>query len=312
MKAPTCANSMRVLTLLVNSTEAATHITLQCCRYVRYDMQISAFSPDTLLPFATYRRQRADKRGFLRGGPETFATIAQFYFSERARSIGEDIRLEIANLPSAAEARKAAGRIPASSEWLDRRLDIVRCGLWNQFRQAPSLAHGLLDGTITVGSARSLGAGWSPRHRGDLRWQQILLKTARRFVGGEAMNLLATGDPDVFNPFLFSARLTTLLDKSSATPSQIIVSCRAGVDAMAELWAMERYIPVLHCRIRPRPGSPISDLQLDTMIAAASHAFVLTKGTDQTVSRVLEKLKAVGVATRIVRIKGNGQPPVSR
>lgn len=66
------------------------------------------------------------------------------------------------------------------------------------------------------------------------------------------MSLLTTGDPDVFNPFLFSARLTSLLDKSSASPSQIIISCRAGVDAMAEMWAMERYIPVLHCRIRGR------------------------------------------------------------
>ncbi len=303
---------MRVLTLLVNSTEVTTLVALACCRYVRYSMHISAFSPDTQLPFATYRRRRPDKRGFLRGGPETFATLAQFYFSERARYISEEARLEIANLPSAAEARKAAGRIPASPEWLDRRLDIVRCGVWSQFRQMPSLAQGLLDGAISTGSAHCLGTGWSQRNRGDQRWQQLVLKTARRFAAGGAMNLLATGDPDVFNPFLFSARLTALLEKSSATPSQIIISCRTGVDAMAELWAMERYIPVLHCRLRHRPGSPISDVQLDAMIRASSHAFILTKGADQTVSRVLERLKSVGVATRIVRIKGNEQPAVSR
>lgn len=307
-----CANSMRVLTLLANSTEAIVLVGLPCCRYLRYSMHISAFSPDTQLPFATYRRQRSDKRGFLRGEPETFATLAQFYFSERARAISEEVRLEIANLPSTAEARKAAGRLPANPSWLDHRLDIVRCGLWNQFRQMPSLAQGLLDGTVTTGSARSLGTGWSQRNRGDQRWLQIVLKTAKRFTSGESMSLLTTGDPDVFNPFLFSARLTSLLDKSSASPSQIIISCRAGVDAMAEMWAMERYIPVLHCRIRPRPGARVSDPHLDAMIAAASHAFVITKGSDQTVSRVLEKLKAATVATRVVRIKDNGQPAVSR
>ena len=275
-------------------------------------MQISVFSPDTQIPFETYRRQRPDKRGFLRGGPETFATLAQFYFSERARSAGEDVRLEIANLPSAAEARKAAERLTASPEWLDHRLDIVRCGLWSQFRRMPSLARCLVDDKISTGSARCLGAGWSPRNRGDQRWRQLVLKTAKRFVDGPAVSLLATGDPDVFNPFLFSARLTALLERSSITPTQIVISCRAGVDATAELWAMERYVPVIHHRVRPRPGSPISDLQLDTLVTASTHAFVLTKGNDHTVSSILARLKQAHVATRIVRVKDNGQPTVSK
>lgn len=275
-------------------------------------MQISVFSPDTQVPFDTYRRQRADKRGFQRGGPETFGTLAQFYFSERARSISEDARLEIANLPTAAEARKAAGRLPAPQHWLDHRLEIVRCALWKQFRQMPSLACGLVEGSVTTGSARSLGLGWSPRNRGDQRWNQIVLKTATRFMAGSAVSLLATGDPDVFNPFMFSARLTALLERSSLAPNQIVISCRAGVDAMAELWAMERYIPVLHFRVRPRQGKPISESQLDALTAATTHAFILTKGFDQTINRVLAKLKAAHVATRIVRIKDNGQPTVPK
>ena len=275
-------------------------------------MHISVFSPDTQLPFETYRRQRADKRGFVRGGPESFATLAQFYFSERARPSNEELRLEIAGLPSAAEARKAAERLPATPEWLDHRVDIVRCALWNQFRQMPSLARGVLDGTVMIGSARSLGSGWYPRNRGDQRWEQVVLKTAKRFVDGNAVSLLATGDPDVFNPFLFSARLNALLDRSSLVPNQIVISCRAGVDAMAELWAMERYIPVLHRQVRTTPSKPVAESQLEALAAASTHAFILTKGIDQTIARILATLKTARIATRVVRIKDNGQPTISR
>lgn len=79
---------------------------------------------------------------------------------------------------------------------------------------------------------------------------------------------------------------------------------------MAEIWAMERYIPVLHYRLRQRTSSPISVSQLNALIAATTHAFVLTKGADHTINLVLAKLKAADVATRIVRIKDNGHSKV--
>lgn len=270
---------------------------------------LSSFTPDTLLPFACYRTPRRDLRGFVRGGPETPSTLAHFYYSERARDIDEDLRREILEMPSATEARKAAQRLEASPDWTEARLPLVHCALWMQFNSVPGLAEALLAGNIPIGPGRALGAGWESRRRGDDRWRQAVHKVAARYVGStrpSPMHLLATGDPDLFNPFLFSSRLAVLL--GGKVPSSVVIGCRSGVDASAELWAMQHHIPVRHHPLRVSPNKPTDPAAMASFVGYATHALILSRGEDRTCLAILELLQAKGIPTRYVRLDQDGRP----
>lgn len=264
------------------------------------------FCPDSLIPFSTYRTPRADGTGFLRGGPELSATIAHFYFSERLRSVDQAARLDVLGLPSASEARKVVQRLDASEVWTKNRLGIVKAALWLQFLTVPSLATQLLDGSISIGDGGALGHGWESRRRGDERWKQVVLKTATQFQAGNNMALLATGDPDIYNPFLFSSRVAVLLGER--VPTTVVVGCRAGVDAMAEDWALQRYIPAVHLPVRTNPGSSVPPAAITALSSAATHAIVFSKGEDATVRNVVATLTEQGKPTRIIHLDDHGRP----
>lgn len=268
---------------------------------------ISQFSPDALIPFATYRTPRQDQKGFLRGDAEVSATLVHFYFAERFRGVDEGLRREVLSSPSATEARKIAQRHEPDERWLENRLALVKSALWKQFTAVPNLPARILDGSLPIGNARSLGKGWEPRRQGNERWERTVRKVAQAFVSSERMSLLATGDTDVFNPFLFSSRLGSLL--GDRLPNELVICCRRGVDATAEQWAIERCIPVQHFNRRPGSNHPPGIEEIKTIVSASSHAFILSRGTDNTVTSLLAALRLhKEIPTRFVRLDLNGKP----
>ena len=268
---------------------------------------LGSFSPDSLIPFSTYRTPRQDQKGFLRGAAELSATLVHFYFAERFRGRDEALRKEVLSCPSASEARKIAQRSDPDERWLDNRLALVKSALWMQFSAAPFLAAQILDGVLPIGTARPLGKGWEPRRHGNERWERAVRKVAQSFVSSERMCLLATGDPDVFNPFLFSTRLGSLL--GDRQPNELIISCRRGVDAMAEQWAIDHYIPVRHFYHRTGNRAPVSSEDIDTIVSASTHAFILSHGEDKTIAVLLDALRShTRIPTRLVRLDQDGKP----
>lgn len=264
------------------------------------------FCPDTIMPFSGYRTPRQDNKGFIRGGPEFCASVAHFYFSERARGVDDARRREILQLPAASEARKAAQRITATQAWLDARLDIVRCALWLQFLSVPSLAKRILAGEVPIGSGQSLGQGWEARRRGDERWRQAVMKVAAQFVAEDRMALLASGDTDLFNPFLFSSRIDALLN--GKMPQTVVVACRAGVDAMSEFWAIGKHLPVVHVPLRTHPSSKVSTDAIEQLCAQASHAILFSKGEDSTVQAIGLAMARLARPIRTVKLDHDGRP----
>lgn len=264
------------------------------------------FCPDSLIPFPTYRSPREDGKGFVWGQPEISATVAHFYFSERLRGIDGSARRGILDLPSASEARKVAQRLSANEQWTERRLDIVKAGLWAQFARLPGLAERLASGELPVGPAQALGRGWEARRRGDDRWKQAVLKTAQQFLVADRMRLLATGDTDLFNPFMFSSRLAVLLD--GRRPAEVLIACRSGVDAIAEDWAIQNYVPVIHHPLRKKPGSPVSDEAIQALVAASTHAIVFTRGEDATIQQLRSRLHESRIPTRTILLDKDGRP----
>lgn len=267
---------------------------------------VETFRPDTLLPFSSYRTPREDEKGFRRGLPELAPSLAHFYFSERARFVDDSLRRSMLCLPSASEARKQAQRIQATEHWTNNRLAIVKLALWKQFVAAPQLATGILEGTIQVSGARALGHGWETRRHGEERWRQAVAKIAELFVKGGMMNLLATGDPDCCNPFLFSTRLSVLL--AEKLPRQVIIGCRAGVDAMAEQWAIQNHLPAIHLPIRQHGREAVAINALQALASAATHAIIFTKGEDLTVKRLLPILAERKIPTRLIKLDKDGRP----
>lgn len=264
------------------------------------------FSPDSLIPFSTYRTARDDGKGYVWGAPELSSTLAHFYFSERLRGIDEQMRREILLLPSASEARKAAQRLEASPKWTDVRLDIVKAALWCQFLALPSLASNLVSGAVAIGDGQSLGHGWEARRRGDERWKQVVQKTAQQFVSTGRMVLLATGDTDIYNPFLFSSRLAVLL--AGKLPKEMLIACRSGVDAMAEDWAIENHIPAVHHPLRKAPGTPVTEASIQALASAATHAIIFTKGQDSSIIQLRQHLVHRQVPTRVILLDKDGRP----
>jgi len=264
------------------------------------------FSPDSLIPFSTYRTARDDGKGYVWGAPELCGTLAHFYFSERLRGVDEQLRREILLLPSASEARKAAQRLEASPKWTEVRLDIVKAALWCQFLALPSLASNLLAGEVAIGDGQSLGHGWEARRRGDERWKQVVQKTAQQFVSPGRMVLLATGDTDIYNPFLFSSRLAVLL--AGKLPKEMLIACRSGVDAMAEDWAIENHIPAVHHPLRKAPGTPVTEASIQALASAATHAIIFTKGQDSSIIQLRQHLAHRQIPTRVVLLDKDGRP----
>lgn len=265
-----------------------------------------SFSPDSLIPFQAYRTPRPDGKGFIKGEPEIWDTVAHFYFSERFRSINESARVAIQLMPSASEARKVAQRTTPPESWMTNRLRIIRTALWFQFKACPKLPEALLSGEVPIGDARSLGKGWEPRNRGNERWQQVVEGTAKRFLSQDRMILLASGDVDVFNPFLFSSRLAQLLGDKQV--HEILIGCRTGADAMAEQWAIETYTPVSHHPIRAHDGKDRAEQAIEAITSLATHALVFSKGADKTIAKMLHNLKTHQTPTRLVRLDNNGRP----
>ena len=266
-----------------------------------------SFSPDSLIPFSTYRTPRQDQKGFLRGAAEISATLVHFYFAERFRGRDEVLRKEVLSCPSASEARKIAQRSEPDDRWLDKRLALVKAALWMQFTAAPYVAAQILDGSLPIGTARPLGKGWEPRRQGNERWERTVRKMAQAFVSSERMCLLATGDTDVFNPFLFSTRLASLL--GDRQPNELIICCRRGVDAMAEQWAIDHCIPVQHFNRRPGNNAPVSSEEIDTIVSVSTHAFILSRGEDKTITALLGALRSHNrIPTRFVRLDQDGKP----
>lgn len=263
------------------------------------------FNPDSLIPFSTYRPPRPDGKGFIWGVPEMSATVAHFYFSERMRGVDEDARRSTLILPSSSEARKAAQRVPATDKWIAARMQIVKSALWSQFRCIPSLAEGLLNGSIPIGSGQPLGHGWEARKRGDERWRHVVLKTAKQFLSGPRMVLLATGDTDIFNPFLFSARLDILLKQRR--PAEMLISCRAGVDAMAEDWAIQNYVPAVHRSLRKTPGTSVLEDSIKALAEVATHAIFFTRGEDSTIRQLCARLALRRIPTRVIHLDKDGR-----
>lgn len=264
------------------------------------------FCPDSLIPFPTYRTAREDGKGYVWGPPELCGTLAHFYFSERLRGVDEHMRREILLLPSASEARKAAQRIEAPTKWTTARLEIVKAALWSQFLIAPTLAADLLAGRVRIGDGQSLGHGWEARQRGDERWKQVVQKTAQQFLSGSRMVLLATGDTDIFNPFLFASRLAVLL--AEKRPNEMVIACRAGVDAMAEGWAIDNYVPAVHQPLRKRPGTPVTETSIQTLASAVTHAILFTKGQDSTIIQLHQQLVHRRIPARVVLLDKDGRP----
>lgn len=264
------------------------------------------FRPDSLLPFSTYRTPRKSGDGFARGAPELCASVAHFYFAERFRGADEMMRSEILYLPTPAEARKLAQRTPAPEAWNEQRLAIVKSSLWMQFRAVPNLAADLIAGRIAPGSAGALGHGWEVRRRGNERWRTVVLNTAKQFLDQGRMQLLATGDSDIDNNFLFSSKLSVLL--AGNRPSELVVACRAGIDALAEQWAIENRIPVRHLPLRSHPRKKISDDAIATLAAAATHAIIFTRGEDTAVKTLLTSLAQRRTPTRLVQLDKDGRP----
>jgi len=268
---------------------------------------MQTFSPDSLLPFDAYRTPRPDGRGFLRGGPELCPSVAHFFFSERFRGYDDPLRQELLDGHTASEARKITSRTENHPAWVERQDQIIRCALWKQFLVLPSLPNDLLTGSIKLTNGHCLGKGWEIRNAGNQRWSNLALTTASRFLAkGNHMSLLATGDTDVTNPFLFSSRLDVLL--SNRQPDQMIIACRQGVDALAELWSIERYLPTIHSPLRSAPAAPIKDELLQSLVSHATHAILFAKDGSTVATALLPMLKAGQVPTRHVRLDSNGRP----
>lgn len=264
------------------------------------------FTPDSIIPFQTFREPRTDGMGFLWKPPELCATVAHFYFSERFRTADDALRREILYLPSAAEARKAAQRQPAPDSWMESRLQLVRFALWQQFSNLPGLAERIVSGAIVIGSGNALGQGWETRRRGTERWHQAVMKTATQFLSGGHMRLLVTGDTDVLNPFLITSRLAVLL--AGKLPNQVLIGCRAGADAMAENWAIQNYVPVHHHMLRRQPSAAIDTAAVDRLANAATHALLFTRGEDSTVQAIRLRLGQRQIPTRLTLLDHDGRP----
>lgn len=268
---------------------------------------MQTFCPDTLLPFETYRTPRADGRGFQRSGIESCPSVAHFVFSERFRGYDDAQRLEILGHCSAGEARKIVSRTEAHPNWVERQDQIIRCGLWKQYQLKPTLPAAILKNEIALNDAHCLGKGWEKRNGGHERWAQLARSTALRFTTAERrMSLLATGDTDINNPFLFTSRLDVLL--TNRQPDQMIIACRQGVDSLAELWCIERYLPVLHAPLRAAPSAPVKTELLQALVALATHSILFSKEDSATVKAIIELLKAQQVPTRHIRLDANGRP----
>ena len=265
-----------------------------------------SFCPDSLIPFPTYRSVRSDGKGFRKGPPEIAETLAHFYFSERFRGLSETSRRSLFLLPSASEARKEAQRTAPSDSWMESRLAIVKMAVWQQYRTMPQLPAAILSGEVTIGSARSLGRGWEPRFHGDERWAQVVRKTAEKYLSSDKMVLLASGDTDIFNPFLFSSKLSLLLGRKRV--HELLVGCRPGVDALAEQWAIQNYVPVVHLPVGSMRGTVLHEVAVDSLAATASHAFLISKGNDKTVLALLSRLTNYQTPTRVVRLDHDGRP----
>ena len=265
------------------------------------------FSPDTLLPFQTYRTPRADGRGFQRGAIELCPSLAHFVFSERFRGYDDGQRMEILGQCSAGEARKMVTRTEAHPSWVERQDQIIRCGLWKQFRLIPSLPVAITRNEVVLNDAHCLGKGWEKRNGGQERWEQLVRTTAQRFNStSHQMSLLATGDTDINNPFLFTSRLDVLL--SNRQPDQVMIACRQGVDSLAELWCIERHLPVVHVPLRAAPSQPVKAELLQSLVEMATHAILFSKEDSATVKTIIELLRAQQVPTRHVRLDAHGRP----
>jgi len=264
------------------------------------------FCPDSIIPFPTYRPPRDDGNGFLWKPAEISATVAHYYFSERFRETDNETRRSVLDLPSASEARKFAQRTPAPEKWMNDRLDIVKAALWSQFKTLPLLAERLVNGSLAIGSGKALGHGWESRRRGDERWKLAVLKSAQQFVAAERMTLLATGDTDILNPFLFASRLAALLD--GKRPTDVLVACRGGVDAMAENWAIQHHIPVIHHPLRTVPGASTSESAIQSLAEVATHAIVITRGEDSTIQQLRYQLNQRQIPTRAIILDKDGRP----
>lgn len=268
---------------------------------------MDTFTPLTLLPFETYRTPRPDGRGFQRSEIELSPSIGHFFFSERFRGYDDNTRIAILGYPAAGAARKLVHRSEPSPAWVARQEQIIRCGLWKQFLNKPSLPEQILAGKVALRDGQALGKGWELRHQGNERWATLVRSTATRFVSREnAMSLLATGGSDLHNPFLFSSRLDVLL--SNRLPDQMVIACRQGIDALAEFWSIERMIPVVHRPVRVSTKTAIQPALIDELTVIASHAIIFSKENEALTKSLLESLKKRSVPTRLVRLDQQGKP----
>ncbi|WP_341744567.1 hypothetical protein [Azonexus hydrophilus] len=264
----------------------------------------AGFTPNGLFPFQTYRTPRADQKGFLSGGPETAPSVAVFLFSEAFRGVDEAMRRQVLDM-SLSEAKKAS-RSTSSDKWVDHQDKIIRMALWKQFCALPSLPVHLYRKRLSIGSADKLGKAWLGED-GQNRWAAAVVDTTLSFLRRSKIeSLLISGDTDIFNPFLLSSKIAPIVQKSP--PNQIVIPCRRGVDAMAELWAINNYIPAIHSPIRDTPAHPVKDQALIALAKQSSHAVIFGHPGSRYSRMLAESLKSAGVPFTPFLIDENGRP----
>jgi predicted NAD-dependent protein-ADP-ribosyltransferase YbiA (DUF1768 family) len=265
-------------------------------------------SSDNVLPFHGYRSPRVDGSGFDRGLPDLYSTIEHFFQSEKFRGVDEGFRRMLLDLPTAREVRKAATRrdVDIRQDWERIQNRVMETAIWLKCREHVEVKAALLALQDFGGLYRFKDHYWGSGRDGvSVEFYGRVLSSVQSRLKHGGMRVLITGSREFSNQFLFSSKLDAFFKK--ALPDEVLIGCAKGADAMAEAWALAKYIPVSHYPMKGRRSKTTRATRNSLMIDAATHLVAFAQGEGGDVSELIEMAKIKALPSRVVQLDAEGR-----
>lgn len=255
-------------------------------------------SPYHTEPFTGYRAIKNNKFELARK-PELYPTIEHFYQSEKFRGVEDDLRREIIDLPSAGEARKfvLAHRDNIRPDWDAVKIHVLVCAILFKFTQNKYLCELLVstgDENFAYGSHIDAELGIGRNGKGANLYGAALALARTKLASSEQMKVIVTGSHEFGGYPYLDTKLRSLFQRKM--PDEIVSSGKPGIESLAELWAMQNHIPVMHFTRKGKVEQP------SEMLSYGTHMVVFTSATTAEVEQQCAPAKQRGLAIRLVKI----------
>lgn len=258
-------------------------------------------SPYHTQPFTGYRAVRNNQFKLARK-PDLYPTIEHFYQSEKFRGISvEDEILRCATFwqPGVGEARKVAlsYRDKMRPDWDDVKIHVLVSAILFKFTQHKDLGELLIstgDEEFAYISQADAELGIGRNGNGANLYGTALALARAKLAASEQMKVIVTGSHEFGGYPYLDTKLRSLFQRKM--PDVIISSGKPGAESMAELWAMQNHIPVMHFTRKGKVEQPFD------MLSHGTHMVVFSSATAAEVEQLCAPAKQRGLVIRLVKI----------